>query len=368
MPAIYGCEVKIIGRSKGRSIVSAAAYRSASQLYDRRNGREYDFSKKLDVVHDEILLPSTAPHWMHDREALWNGLEAREHRKDAQLSREVVLTLPRQLSDAQRLTLVRGFAIQMFVKRGMLVDLAIHNPRASDGKSQPHCHLLLGMREVNESGWGLKRRDWNPQFANARRPKGFVRDTEALVDLRSNWAKSVNQALDRAGVTDRVDHRSLASQLEEKIRTSASKKVAIEDRLTAAHEAIELDRVPQPKSGIARRVAERKGAENASDREKKAQLESENRQKERSSWFVWFKAKLLKEAQSAARLGAQRALIKLRLNTLILKQKMNEVRSQTKYIDAKSSECRRRWKENIRRTQTPAFSDPAHTIGPDFDM
>lgn len=37
--AIYHCSVRIIGRSKGKSVIAAATYRSGEKLCDRENGK-----------------------------------------------------------------------------------------------------------------------------------------------------------------------------------------------------------------------------------------------------------------------------------------------------------------------------------------
>src|ERR1700677_675953 len=82
--AIYHFTAKVIKRSHGRSAVAAAAYRSASEFTDQRQGQSFDYSDKAGVIHSEILLPEGAPEWMRDREALWNAVEAGEQRPAAQ--------------------------------------------------------------------------------------------------------------------------------------------------------------------------------------------------------------------------------------------------------------------------------------------
>ena len=48
-------------------------------------------------MYSEILLPDRAPErWLH-RETLWNGVEASEKRNDAQLARDIEVSLPREL-------------------------------------------------------------------------------------------------------------------------------------------------------------------------------------------------------------------------------------------------------------------------------
>ena len=66
--AIYHCSVKIIGRSKGKSVIAAAAYRAGEKLYDRETELTHDFSRKGGVVHREILLPDHAPKEYLDRQ------------------------------------------------------------------------------------------------------------------------------------------------------------------------------------------------------------------------------------------------------------------------------------------------------------
>src|SRR3984893_13068084 len=99
--AIYHFSVKIIGRSKGRNAVAAAAYRSASRLYDFRQDLSFDYSDKPDVIHSEIIAPNCAPQWVHNRELLWNGVEARETRRDARLACEVEFALPEEMTQSE---------------------------------------------------------------------------------------------------------------------------------------------------------------------------------------------------------------------------------------------------------------------------
>ena len=99
--AIYHFTAKVISRSKGRSAVAAAAYRSASEIRDYRQDLTFDYAAKPDVIHSEILAPEGAPQWVHDRELLWNAVEAGEKRRDAQVAREVEFALPEELNRAE---------------------------------------------------------------------------------------------------------------------------------------------------------------------------------------------------------------------------------------------------------------------------
>lgn len=196
--AIYRLESYIITRSQGKSIVACSAYRSGEKLYDERYDKLHDYTGKEDVAHNEILLPEGAPEWMRDRQTLWNFVEATEKRKDSQLAREILLALPRELTLSQNIQLTREFVQNRFVSCGMLADVSIHVPEASDGGLQPHAHVLLTMREIKEGRFGLKVREWNAK-------------TE--LDLwRGEWGEYANKHLALNGHDIRIDHRSLKDQ------------------------------------------------------------------------------------------------------------------------------------------------------------
>lgn len=195
----------MIKRSDGRSAVAAASYRSGETLRDDRAGATHR-GRKSDVVHTAILAPASAPAWATDRERLWNEVEACERRRDAQLAREIQLALPHELTLEQNRELIESWAQRELVGRGMVADIAIHDPararrrHGADG-SDPrnvHAHVMATMREIGPEGFGKKRREWN--------------DRALLEHWRSSWAEHVNEALERHGIDARVDHRSHADR------------------------------------------------------------------------------------------------------------------------------------------------------------
>ena len=116
--AIYHFTAKIISRAKGRSAVAAAAYRSASELEDFRQGQSFDYTSKPNIIHSEILAPEGAPEWVGNRETLWNAVEAGEKRRDAQVAREIEFALPEELKDFEAVALAREFVQREFVDAG----------------------------------------------------------------------------------------------------------------------------------------------------------------------------------------------------------------------------------------------------------
>ncbi|NTW87749.1 MAG: Ti-type conjugative transfer relaxase TraA [Desulfobulbaceae bacterium] len=189
--ASYHLSVKIISRSSGRSAIAAASYRSRSVIFDERQGMTFDYSKKHDLAYSAIMLPENAPKQFSDRETLWNAVEKAEKRKDSQISREIEIALPVELPLEKQISLVREFANESFVSKGMIADINIHNKNEN-----PHAHIMLTMRGVNENGFTGKQREWNA--------KGLV------FEWRQDWANLQNEYLAKDGHKVRVDHRSFA--------------------------------------------------------------------------------------------------------------------------------------------------------------
>ena len=96
--AIYHCSMKIVSRGKGKSAVAAAAYRSGEKLTNEWDGMTHDYTHKGGVVHSEILLPPDAPPSFSDRSQLWNSVELCEKSNNAQLAREMEISLPVELT------------------------------------------------------------------------------------------------------------------------------------------------------------------------------------------------------------------------------------------------------------------------------
>lgn len=63
--AQFSMGVRVVARSKGQSIMAAAAYRAGEKLWDDRQGISHDFRHKLSgVEHKEMLFPDNAPDWV----------------------------------------------------------------------------------------------------------------------------------------------------------------------------------------------------------------------------------------------------------------------------------------------------------------
>ncbi|EAG8996325.1 molybdopterin-guanine dinucleotide biosynthesis protein MobA, partial [Listeria monocytogenes] len=238
----------------GRSVTAASAYRVAERIEDRRTGLTFDYAAKGGVDHTEILAPDHAPDWVHDRSELWNRVEESETRKNSQVAREVRVALPDELTHAQRVALVRDYAQTQFVDRGMVADIALHAPGRAGDERNHHAHILLTTREVDADGFTTKNRDWNK--------------VEVLEGWREAWARDSNAALERAGVEDRVDHRTLVAQRDEALELASAARER-GDEGAELHEtvrAMSLDRPPLPQLSLGAWQLKERGIEVAAVR------------------------------------------------------------------------------------------------------
>ena len=96
-------------RSSGRTSVASAAYRAWCALEDERLGQIFDYSRKQGFIYSEVMLPEGANERYLDRAMLWNAVESKERRKDAQLFWECCIALPVELSEDEQIQLVRAF-------------------------------------------------------------------------------------------------------------------------------------------------------------------------------------------------------------------------------------------------------------------
>lgn len=231
--AIYHCSIKIISRGKGRSAVACAAYRSGTKLTDLATGKVFDYSNKPGVAFSEVLLPENAPAvFAADRNILWDAVESKETRSDAQLAREVEVALPCEFTRQEQIDTVREYIMKNFVREGMCADWVLHDK----GDGNPHAHIMLTTRAFTRNGkWADKQKsiyklDKNgqkipaidpttgQQKIGARGRKMWQRETVQANDWndrskaeewRAAWAAECNRRLDRQ---HQIDHRSYARQ------------------------------------------------------------------------------------------------------------------------------------------------------------
>lgn len=234
-------------------------------MYNDYDGIQHDYTRKQGLIWQDVFLSPQAPQEWHDREQLWNAVEAAEKTKDSRLAREIIVALPVELEHDEQIALTSAYISQQFVADGMCADVAIHG---TDGHN-PHAHILLTMRPLNEDGtWQYKTEKeylcmkdgeergftaaefkdaqlegWEKQYLyrvgrkkvymtpTAAADHGYARadkhpkssrygrqnpitvrwnSEEQLVSWREAWADMTNRAIEQAGLEERIDHRSHA--------------------------------------------------------------------------------------------------------------------------------------------------------------
>jgi ATP-dependent exoDNAse (exonuclease V) alpha subunit len=246
--AIFRLQITSIGRNAGRRATSAAAYRAGERIRDERSGDIHNFSRRKDVAHKEILLPSSMSgaqlDWARDRSALWNAVERAETRRTARVAREFQVNLPSELAPSQRQMLARAFSQELADRYKVAIDLAIHEPRAGGDARNYHAHLLATTREITPDGLGSKA--GLDMSADERQRRGLLGYSQEYTAVRERWATLTNEALREAHIDARIDHRSLRAQGIDREPTRriphaailaerAAKQSEIADKLRAQH-------------------------------------------------------------------------------------------------------------------------------------
>lgn len=220
--AIYYATTKPISRSSGRSATASAAYRAGTEITDERTGLKHDYSKRDGV---EMAYAFDKSMKKIDREELWNKAELAENRKDGRTAREWVLAIPHELvpkDKKKRKDLKQNegarvavrFAKVLAERYNVGVDVAIHSPDKEGDNRNWHAHIMTTTRELERTDDGIKLGDKTSiELSNAKRKELGLGSTSAEIkELRQEWETIVNTQLEKQGIEERIDHRSLKEQ------------------------------------------------------------------------------------------------------------------------------------------------------------
>ena len=245
----------------------------------------------------EAKATGNLPAWAEDQpNRFWQAADAYE-RANGTTYREMEIALPRELTPAQRLALVRGFVLQELGTRHAY-QWAIHNPKAADGHEQPHVHLMFSERRAD----GIERdpshyfRRYNPKApeqGGARKGYGpygggYLSPAERvahLKGLRQRWEIACNTALAQAGHAERIDLRSHTErgltipperkQLPSEWRRPEIRAAVLAFRQArAAHAEAQAEVahiLPDPSAAILQLKAERQRQAEAAERQRQAE-------------------------------------------------------------------------------------------------
>ncbi|MGE6370583.1 MobA/MobL family protein [Planococcus kocurii] len=243
----YLFSASVVERSK-QSAVAMSAYRSDESLYSERDGLTKKYKAHSVKPESFILKPSHAPDWTLDREKLWNSVEKHDTTEKAQIARNVLLGLPNNFSHEQQLELTKEFVQENFIDEGMVADVSIHR----DEENNPHAHILLTMREIDEEGkWkNISKRmpkldkEGNQVLKENGKPKTVSvklndwHKTETLVKWRSNWAEKLNEKSKEFEKDTTYSHESYEKQGKEIKPTNrlTREEYQFEEKVKAQHE------------------------------------------------------------------------------------------------------------------------------------
>lgn len=278
--------VNIISRGKGKSAVASATYISGEKIKNEWDGVTHDYTKKQGVICKEIYLPDHAPKEYKNRKTLWNSVELFEKNSNAQLARNFIISLPKELSIEENKKMIEEYIQTNFVKEGMIVDLAIHD-ESREGNQNIHAHIMTIVRPINEDGtWGQKSKkeyilDEKGEKILNKNGKPKTRKVELTTwndkvnveKWRENFSDLCNKYLERAGAEKRVDHRSFKRQGIKQIPTI---------HLGASASAMERKGIRTEKGDINREIK----------KQNELLKNIGNEIKKITSWLVGFKDKL----------------------------------------------------------------------------
>ena len=269
--------ISMISRGKSKSAVASAAYISCEKLTNEWDGVTHDYHNKKGLLHSEIFLPENIPISLKDRATLWNSVELNEKASNAQLARNFIIALPKELSVEENKKLITEFVQENFVSKGMIADLAIHD-ESDEKNNNIHAHIMTTLRPINEKGkWQAKSKkeyildDRGNKILNKNgKPKTRKIELTDWSDRgnaekwRKNFAEVCNQYLEKNNLEKRVDHRSFERQDIEEIPTI---------HLGASASALERKGIETDKGNINREIKKHNSLVKAI-REKIAELTS----------------------------------------------------------------------------------------------
>lgn len=183
--AIYSLNHKSVGRA-----THAPGTASAHIEYITR-------PRAASEIIAEHMPSETGPamRWMDEQEA--------GSRKNARVIDKVIVALPRELDAIQRAELVEAFASEVTQRRVPWVA-AIHD--LGKDAQNPHAHFAFRDRDVETGKRVLRLSD------SERDRKKAGLEPNGTEWLRMTWERCANEALERAGRSERIDRRTLEAQ------------------------------------------------------------------------------------------------------------------------------------------------------------
>ena len=132
-------------------------FEAAAIVYDHTSGYVFDYSRRRDVLHTDIGLPTEAARsdtqWAR---VLWNAAEVAKNRSNSRVARAYEFALPHEWSANKRECLVHDFSPQIADRYIVAVDDEIHVPHWHDDPLNSHVYLRTTARLIEPGGLGDK--------------------------------------------------------------------------------------------------------------------------------------------------------------------------------------------------------------------
>lgn len=199
----YMFDCQTVNKSN-QSAVAMASYRSGEQLYSMRDGETKNYKDRFVEPESFIMKPNHAPDWTLEREKLWNEVERFETQENAQIARNIVMSLPNNMTEEQQREATEDYVRENFTDDGMVADVSIHR----DDVNNPHVHMLLTARALKENGeWEERKSKRVPKLDEhgnqMYNEKGWKQtksiklndwdSKKKLLQWRENWAEKLNE-------------------------------------------------------------------------------------------------------------------------------------------------------------------------------
>jgi hypothetical protein len=246
--AIQFARAEYVSRSDGKNACCKGAYNARTQINDNKTNITYNFQRKDDNVHHEILLPEYVDKKFKNVSTLMNEVERIERKSNSQLLKEYDIALPDGDNISLEIKKEMGYEFikeNNWIEAGLAVQIDIHEPHLDD--KNWHAHLLITTRRFLDHGkcLGTKARDIDPQVRGGR-TNTYVKSNEEI-NIGKLWAEVQNKAFKKHGLENRVD---AISQLPQE-HIGPVRMRSVMNQASERNEARQLANIEQLNSGLA---------------------------------------------------------------------------------------------------------------------
>ncbi len=234
--------------------IRAKAERTADEILRRSQGaipavahleyinRQEDYAAKGGCIYTSHYLPK----WAEGSPRKFFQAADRYERANGTRYREIEFALPNELSLEAQKEIISKFIDQHL--KDFYYAYAVHDKigAMSSGERNTHVHIMFSERKIDEYE-RIHEREPEHFFkqANKKMPErgGCAKDPkwngrermEYLCQMREDFAMIQNAVLEKYGITDRVDHRSLREQMADAVKSGNLQLARLLDRLPEPH-------------------------------------------------------------------------------------------------------------------------------------